>query len=161
MTRDGMRGTDGNDVLVGRGGNDRMEGGDRLAGGGDVNTLTGDQGNDLLNGGWGYDGDWLYGGDGNDTLDGQRGNDILAGGLGQDTFIFTTGADRILDFDTAEDRVNLESDLWDGNLIPGDVLFLHGTIIGGNTVLDFSHGDRLVFDSVTDWTALAAQIDYI
>ncbi|MFT6445524.1 MAG: Ca2+-binding RTX toxin-like protein [Sulfitobacter pontiacus] len=47
MTRDGMRGTDGNDVLVGRGGNDRMEGGD---------------GYDRLDGG--YDADRLYGGAG-------------------------------------------------------------------------------------------------
>jgi Ca2+-binding RTX toxin-like protein len=139
-----LSGQDNNDTLTGFYGTD---------------TLYGGNGNDQLFGGW--DADLLSGGGGNDTLDGERGNDILAGGLGQDTFIFTTGADRILDFNTAEDRVNLESDLWDGNLIPGDVLFLHGTIIGSNTVLDFGHGDRLVFDGVTDWTALAAQIGYI
>jgi len=187
--RDRLDGENGNDqifggsdldVLTGGNGNDRLDGGwanDVLFGGGGHDVLLGGSGHDTLDGGagqdslfggynndtltGGYDGDWLYGGGGNDTLDGERGNDILAGGLGQDTFIFTTGADRILDFNTAEDRVNLESDLWDGNLIPGDVLFLHGTIIGDNTVLDFGHGDRLVFDGVTDWTALAAQIDYI
>ncbi|MFT6445525.1 MAG: Ca2+-binding RTX toxin-like protein [Sulfitobacter pontiacus] len=143
----------GADLLNGGGGHDQLDGGagqDSLFGGDNNDTLTG-----------GYDGDWLYEGGGNNTLDGERGNDILTGGFGQDTFIFTTGADRILDFDTAEGRLNLESDLWDGNLFPGDVLFLYGTLTGGNTVLDFGHGDRLVFDSITDWTALAAQIDYI
>lgn len=168
---DVLLGGSGHDTLYGGNGNDQLFGGwdaDLLSGGGGHDQLDGGAGQDSLFGGnnndtltGGYDGDWLYGGGGNDTLDGQRGNDILAGGLGQDTCIFTTGADRILDFNTAEDRVNLESDLWDGNLIPGDVLFLHGTIIGGNTVLDFGHGDRLVFDGITDWTALAAQIDYI
>jgi hypothetical protein len=69
--------------------------------------------------------------------------------------------DRTLDFNTAEDRVSLASDLWDGNLIPGDVLFLHATLIGDNTVLDFGGGDRLFLDGVTDWTVLTAQIYFI
>ena len=94
-------------------------------------------------------------------MEGGDGNDILAEGLGSDTFVFTTGANRILDFNTAEDRLHLKSDLWDSNLVPGDVLFLYGAIIGDNSVLNFGHGDRLVFDGDTDWTALAAQVDYI
>ncbi len=45
--------------------------------------------------------------------------------------------------------------------MPSDVLFLHATVVGGDTVLDFGGGNRLTLDHITDWTTLAAQIDYI
>lgn len=63
-----MRGTDGNDHLVG---NDAS------------NALIGGAGNDLIQGGGGND--YLQGDDGNDTLDGGAGADALFGGAGIDT----------------------------------------------------------------------------
>lgn len=51
----------------------------------------------------------LEGSPGPDTLDGGAGNDILSGGAGADVFILREGegADRILDFDPATDRLEL------------------------------------------------------
>jgi hypothetical protein len=46
-------------------------------------------------------------------------------------------------------------------LTPGDVLFLFGHIEGADTVLDFDGGHSLILSGITDWTALAAQIEYI
>lgn len=88
--------------------------------------------------------------------------DLLFGGTGADSFIFTAGKDRVADFDTAQDSLTLESMLWNNEaLIPGDVLFLFGHIEGADTMLDFDGGHSLTLSGITDWTALAAQIDYI
>ncbi|HYI40518.1 MAG TPA: hypothetical protein VE053_09395 [Allosphingosinicella sp.] len=80
-----MRGTSGNDTLVG--GSDRdfidgLEGNDQLSGGLDDDGLFGDLGNDSLDGGDGND--ELQGGEGDDTLTGGAGNDLLEGGAGND-----------------------------------------------------------------------------
>ncbi len=50
----------------------------------DPQTITGTNGNDILQGGLG-----------NDTLNGGLGNDTLNGGLGNDTYIYTAGIDTI------------------------------------------------------------------
>lgn len=55
---------DGNDIVLGGGGND---------------TLNGESGNDLI-----------YGGGGNDKMDGGSGNDLIFGQAGDDTMIFTS-----------------------------------------------------------------------
>lgn len=69
-------------------------------------TLTGTEGNDVLNGGFGRDtlighagNDRLEGGLGNDTLIGGINNDTLYGGFGNDTYIYAKGdgTDRIKD----------------------------------------------------------------
>ncbi|HSV28167.1 MAG TPA: calcium-binding protein, partial [Candidatus Omnitrophota bacterium] len=52
----------------------------------------------------------LYGLGGNDRLTGGKGADVLTGGAGHDTFVFRSKADagdRILDFDTAHDRLDV------------------------------------------------------
>ena len=53
--------------------------------------------------------DVIHGGDQNDTIAGGQGNDTLSGGDGQDRFVFNPGggSDLILDFDTAEDMLDL------------------------------------------------------
>ncbi len=76
MNFEGLRGGSGNDILTGDGGNNLLEG------------LNGD---DLLTGGSGND--ELSGGNGNDTLNGDTGNDILDGGNGDDTLNGGTGND--------------------------------------------------------------------
>jgi VCBS repeat-containing protein len=91
---DAIFGRSGNDVLLGRSGNDKLDGGkgnDKLLGGKGDDVLLGGSGNDELYGGKGSDkllggsgNDELYGGKGHDKLDGGKGDDLLAGGEGND-----------------------------------------------------------------------------
>lgn len=114
--------TRGNDRLTGLGGNDRLLGGDgndRLHGGGGKDSLWGNTGNDRLLGAAGRDRlygeqgrDRLRGGGGNDLLRGGGGIDRLWGGRGNDTFVLERGGgDRIQDFDTGGDRLQLGTNL--------------------------------------------------
>jgi len=70
-----LLGGDGNDVLIGGAGGDRLEGGN---------------GNDALRGGAGDD--TLIAGSGNDTLQGEAGKDTLDGGSGTDSAVVQTAA---------------------------------------------------------------------
>lgn len=89
-----LKGTKGNDVIVGTDGKDTLEGSDGndvLCGLGGDDTLNGNNGDDRLDGGSGKDtvdagagNDQLIGGDGDDTLQGNNGNDTLDGGAGKD-----------------------------------------------------------------------------
>jgi Ca2+-binding RTX toxin-like protein len=66
-------------------------------------------GDDVLTGGRAND--FLVGGAGNDRLNGQEGNDSFIGGGGADTFIFsgTAGNDRIIDFVSGTDKIDLSA----------------------------------------------------
>ena len=66
-------------------------------------------GNDTITGGLGAD--FLVGGAGNDRINGREGNDGLIGGGGNDVFVFTgaPGNDRILDFVSTTDKIDLSS----------------------------------------------------
>ncbi|MFC1537140.1 calcium-binding protein, partial [Pseudomonadota bacterium] len=77
-----MTGSDRNDLILGEGG---------------IDFLNGGLGNDALFGGDGFD--RLDGGEGNDTLVGGTGNDTIDGGIGSDTYIYNNGdgADVITD----------------------------------------------------------------
>ncbi len=112
---------------------------------------------------YGGDGnDIMRGGGGNDRIDGGAGDDRIWGGAGGDTFAFTAGHDQIFDFDLRQDHLELDDALWGGRLLQQDVLFLHGEVSAGSyTILSFDGGHSLTLHGVTDWTALAAQIDYI
>ena len=94
-------GGDGDDLLNGTAGNDRLEGNN----GKDI--LIGRAGNDILNGG-----------NGKDQLTGGTGNDILTGGNGSDTFIFAAldGTDTITDFTDGVDYIGLSGGLTFGAL---------------------------------------------
>lgn len=74
--RDVICGGDGNDVLRGLGGDDVL-----LGGLGD-DTLVGGPGDDLLQGGWG-----------DDELDGRSGDDTVEGGTGDDRILASEGPD--------------------------------------------------------------------
>ena len=129
---DYLKGANGTDRLYGGFGNDVIEGGnqtDYLFGQQGDDILLGDAGDDYIQGNAGTD--TLNGGAGNDRLDGNNGNDILRGGDGEDILIgswgvdtmtggagadrfiftaghtgkFTTTADTILDFSSAEGDV--------------------------------------------------------
>lgn len=77
-----LRGTDGNDLLEGRGANDEISGGfgnDTLRGNGGDDGLQGDEGHDQL-----------FGGAGDDWFSPWAGNDLVDGGDGFDTVYFNT-----------------------------------------------------------------------
>ena len=128
-----VTGGNGNDILTGGGGEDTMSGGngnDILYGMDGHDVLYGGNGNDALYGGAGNDrlygengDDALYGGAGNDILAGGNGNDTLSGGTGADAFFFSQGGgtDTILDFDTAADRIQLDSGISVKSWTVGDV----------------------------------------
>jgi Ca2+-binding RTX toxin-like protein len=70
--------------------------------------LTGDRGNNRIEGGAGAD--TLNGDRGDDTLIAGSGADVLTGGRGRDIFVFNSvndGADRITDFERRDDRIDL------------------------------------------------------
>ena len=122
---DVLRGGGGRDVLTGHGGADELNGGagrDRLTGGAGRDELTGGRGRDKL-----------VGGGGADDLSGGRGADILIGGAGGDRFHFARGdgADRIMDFDTVRDVIDLS---------------LLETGFDDLAVLDTGQGARIVAD---------------
>ena len=130
-------GADGDDNLDGAGGSDYImggSGGDTITGGAGVDFLTGGGGADTIYGGDG--GDWIRGGTGDDAIEGGEGDDVimgdagndtvdagagddiiidgggddtLTGGDGEDTFSFLPGHedDKITDFDTANDEIDL------------------------------------------------------
>lgn len=157
--RDQISGGAGNDRLTGAGGNDRLggaTGNDLLLGGTGHDTLNGDKEDDRLEGGadrdrlyGGAGADVLKGGGGADVLDSGTGSDVMTGGTGNDVFIFAKGdgANRITDFGTGADRIDLGDlarvtswrDLWLHHLQEG----AEGvTILGGN-------GDRLLVAGAT------------
>ena len=83
-----MSGTSGRNLMLGLGGNDRLDGqggdgGDLLTGGAGNDYLDGGAGNDVLNGGTG-DFDTLIAGDGNDILLDGDGVATAQGGSGKD-----------------------------------------------------------------------------
>ncbi|MDO8811543.1 MAG: retention module-containing protein [Gallionella sp.] len=129
-----LRGSHGDDTLVGGAGND---------------MLFGEQGKDHLEGGSGND--TLYGGQGKDTLKGGLGNDLLYGGEGKDIFAWSpadVGApgnpavDTIADFDHENDRIDLNN-LLDGvvgdkNDVGNLLSYINISKEGSDTVLRIS-----------------------
>jgi Ca2+-binding RTX toxin-like protein len=73
-------------------------------------NLTGNSGANVLTGNAAAN--TLNGNGGNDTLIGGLGNDVLTGGLGSDVFKFTdvtSGNDRITDFRSGQDKIDLHA----------------------------------------------------
>jgi hypothetical protein len=114
-----QNGGNGHDTLTGNDGNDILLGGtgeDTLIGNAGDDTLMGGNGTDLLLGDAGDD--LLYGGNGTDTLRGGLGNDTLTGGNGGDVFVFASGegTDTITDFKLSNDKIGLTGGLTFENL---------------------------------------------
>ena len=87
---------------------------ENIIGGGFSDSLTGDDGANLIFGGG--DKDWINGRGGDDTLDGGVGDDSLSGGNGDDIFIGGAGADHhnggagsdTIDYSNADGRVAVD-----------------------------------------------------
>ncbi len=104
---------------------------DSLTGNELTNAIDGGAGNDTLTGGGGNDS--LTGGAGNDTLIGGVGNDTLTGGTGADRFRFlltTEGNDRVIDFDPANDRLEVSGPNFKGGLPVGSSISPSQFLIG-------------------------------
>ncbi len=109
---DAIQGGDGNDNLLGDCYNFYFSTSGVLYGGAGNDTLTGNNGSDLLVGGAGNDtllGEYIYSFmPGGDIFDGGPGNDSLQGGKGNDIYLFDHGygEDTIEDFDTTSGNVD-------------------------------------------------------
>lgn len=120
VTIENGRGGSGDDVLTGNAAGNLLagrSGNDRASGGGGNDQLYGYAGNDVLRGGLGND--VLWGATGSDRLDGGAGADTLNGGAGADSVylgvdtqrdaVAAGQADRIYQFDSGEDKIDLSA----------------------------------------------------
>jgi Ca2+-binding RTX toxin-like protein len=133
---DGLTGTNGDNLLQGRGDDDGLYGAD---------------GNDQLDGGRGSD--ELYGGEGDDRLDGGRGNDELFGGPDSDTFYF----DFTADLSASDAPISIGYDVihdWESGvdqIVTSHTAVMHASQVGPHTVITFDGVDG----SITVANALA------
>ncbi len=131
-------------------GDDMIHGGEKadlLDGFAGKDTIVGMLGSDKLYGG--ANRDMLLGGTGNDTLSGGLGVDKLQGDDGADRFVFSekpgsANADRILDFDAAQDSIRLSHSVFTG--IGRGVLDADQFHAGTEAA---SASDRIVYDDAT------------
>lgn len=135
-------GSDYTDALTGDAGDNVVDGG---AG---VDALLGLGGNDTVLGGAGDD--VLSGDAGNDTLNGGEGSDVIVGGSGSDTFVFTAGSgsdvDQINDFVGGEDTIDLTAY---GFTSMADLTIANDD---GDAVISLPGGDSIVLAGVDDTT---------
>jgi hypothetical protein len=126
-----LLGGDGDDLILGEGGDDT------LAGGGGNDFVDGDVGNDSLSGGDGDD--QLRGVDGDDTIFGDAGQDSLLGMLGNDSLDGGAGSDIVLG-DLGNDTVLGGADR---DVVIGD----HGSdLVNGGDDEDLVTGSSYKFD---------------
>ena len=146
LGNDTIEGGHGNDVFYGVGGND---------------LIYGRAENDALFGGSGAD--TLDGGFAADTLNGGGGNDELTGGAGRDTFVFFSGSgnDHVTDYELAYDRLQLNGNMWTGDLTAAEVVAAYGVDNGATVSLDFGTGDVVTFDNISTLTGLELDITII
>ncbi|WP_297324799.1 calcium-binding protein [Nitrosomonas sp.] len=89
----------------------------------------------------------LNGKAGNDTLDGGSGNNVLTGGTGSDIFKFTTTghADKITDYNVADDTIQLENGVFTALTATGTLAA--GRFVVGTQALDSN--DFVIYNDVT------------
>jgi Ca2+-binding RTX toxin-like protein len=126
-------------------------------GNGLANTITGNTGNNVLNGEAGADtlfggggNDVLTGGAGSDTLTGAGGNDTLTGGLDADIFVFNaalnaaTNLDTITDYSVVNDTIHLDDAIFAA--LGLGALVAAAFRIGGSAL---DADDRIIYQSAT------------
>ncbi|MEL7462999.1 MAG: choice-of-anchor Q domain-containing protein [Pseudomonadota bacterium] len=102
-------------------------GSDRLFGDAEANRLTGLGGDDTIRGFEGID--QLEGGEGADLLTGDGGADVIITGTGADTIVFNqapnaTERDRITDFESGTDILQIDASVFGGGLVAGQTAVL-------------------------------------
>jgi len=140
-------GSDFNDTLTGDGGGNLLDGGagnNDLSGAGGADTLIGGYQNDVLDGGIGDD--TLIGGAGSDTFNDNAGNDAYWGNIGGDLFSFLSGSgyDVIHDFDGEEGDVIDLTTLLPTSLSLKELIAQHVTEDNGDLLLTFNSGARTI-----------------
>ena len=153
-----VRGTSGQDEMIGDAGNDKLlglEGADVLDGGAGDDRLSGGKGRDELSGGVGDD--RLAGGKGRDVLEGDAGADVLRGGKGADHLDGGDGDDRLLG---SSGRDTLEGGAGDDFLKGGggSDVFDFTDLDGDDRLRDFSDRDLAIFDE-EEFSDFAALVD--
>lgn len=145
-------------------GSDTLIGIENLTGTANADRLTGDANANALDGAGG-----------NDTLNGGQGNDWLIGGPGGDYFVFDTlpnasgNVDRIVDFNVADDTLQLENALFTSLLTPGPLAagsFRAGSVAtAANDADDFllydTSSGALYYDQLGSGGAAAQQIAWL
>lgn len=128
-----LRGTNSNDDIEGRGGNDRIFG---LGGNDDIE-----------------------GGTGNDVIDGGAGRNDIEGGLGNDVFIFKKGKTDIDDFGLGNDTVRISRDLGVDNF--NELMALAKSVDEGEDVLIDFGKHELRFEDTRLSDLKASDFDFI
>jgi hypothetical protein len=134
---DKIRGGPGKDRICGQGGDDEIKGGagvDNLKGGAGDDEITGNAGNDKLAGSAGND--RISGGDGNDRIRESGGEDVAKGGAGDDR-ITGGAANDVLNGAGGDDRIAGQGGDDDVNGRSGDDTLTGG---GGNNAIDGGAG---------------------
>lgn len=118
-------------------------------GNGRPNTITGNSGNNFLNGASGDD--VLIGGAGADTFNDDVGNDQMTGGSGADIFIFkgSFGQDVITDFSSAQSGEVIDLSLVTSITSYSDLVNNHMNQSAGNTTITDSQGNSIRLLDVT------------
>jgi Ca2+-binding RTX toxin-like protein len=101
--------------------------------------------------------DTISGGNGNDIVDGNGGDDTMTGGDGADLFVFVAGSgdDTITDFkQPGADRMDLRATAFDFQDI-NDV-YARASTVGTTTTIDLGGGDTVALPNVPDEMTLVA-----
>lgn len=125
-----------------------------------MDTLQGDNGNDILLGGDGDD--YIYGGFGNDYAYGGAGNDVINGGWYDYSYASTGGADTVFggsgdDQITAYDSIAVENQIASGD--EGDDTIYSGA--GNDWLFGGSGNDVIVGGAGNDYLASGFGSDYL
>jgi Ca2+-binding RTX toxin-like protein len=93
----------------------------------------------------------ISGGAGNDYLEGGLGNDVMTGGAGVDSFVLNapkSGIDRLADFTTGVDKLNISAALYGGGLVASNALNINQLLIGIGTKAT-SADQRFIYKNTT------------
>jgi Ca2+-binding RTX toxin-like protein len=149
---EGILGAGGGDTFLGNSTSNNLSGGggnDTLNGRGGFDIISSGAGNDLIRGGWG--GDTIEGGAGRDLM--YAGNDTQT-----DEFVFTdvsdrmkgwTVRDKIYQFESGEDRINLSSIDAD-TTTGGDQAFAFAGSSAAHSLWTFYNGTHLLVRGACD-----------
>jgi large repetitive protein len=141
-------------------GSDKLFGIENVTGGSGADSITGNNGKNVLMGGAGKD--QLFGLNGADSITGGAGSDRLTGGNGADTFIYRSGfgKDQILDFTVAGKNHDVLK--FDTALV-GDLAALEqlSTQVGNDVVIKFDNANSITLRDVQLSALLANPDDFV